>query len=104
MKVTNIGQVETREILVQNENFKMICFVFEEGKGLPNHTHNGLASIQVIEGKVEMSFVDGETYTLKTGDVLPFDARTEHNVIAQERSKVIVTIVHSLKRVTVTNK
>lgn len=43
--------------------------------------------------EVDMSFVDGKQYTLKSGDVLGFDAKIEHNVIAQEKSKVIVTII-----------
>lgn len=90
---TIINQVEAREILVQNDKFKMICFIFEEGKGLPNHTHNGLAAIQVVVGKVSMHFVNGGNYLLKEGDVLSLDAHIEHNVIAREKSKVIVTII-----------
>lgn len=91
--IKSIYKVETREVLVANEKFKMICFIFEKDKGLPNHTHNGLAAIQVLEGRVEMNFVNGKNYLLKEGDVLSFDAHIEHNVIAKEKSKVIVTII-----------
>lgn len=93
MKPVNINPVTEREFLEVNDKYKMICFVFEEGKGLPNHTHNGLAAIQVVSGTVDISFADGKQFLLKEGDVLGFDAKIEHNVIAKEKSKVIVTII-----------
>lgn len=93
MVVYNINQVAEREFLTQNEKYKMICFVFEEGKGLPNHTHNGLAAIQVVSGTVDLSFCNGNHYVLQQGDVLGFDARIQHNLIAKEKCKVIITII-----------
>ena len=68
-------------------------FKFEPTKGLPNHTHNGYASIQVLDGIVDMKFTDGEEFELNKGDFLPFDARKEHNIIARVTSKVLVTII-----------
>ena len=92
-KVPNIGEIETNKALLSvNEKFKTVFFKFEEGKGLPNHSHNGYASIEVFSGRVDIEFLSGEKFELKTGDFLPFDARVEHNVIALEESKVIVTI------------
>ncbi|MDU6361620.1 MAG: cupin domain-containing protein [Clostridiales bacterium] len=93
MQPINIDSITDRQVLVRTDKYKMICFVFEAGKGLPNHTHNGLAAIQIISGLVDMSFTDGTQYTLNTNDVLGFDASVEHNVIAKEPSKVIVTII-----------
>ncbi|MDO5521891.1 MAG: cupin domain-containing protein [bacterium] len=93
MQPVNINTVDKREIMIHNNEYKMICFVFEPGSGLPNHTHNGLAAIQVVSGLVDISFTDGESHVLKPGDVLGFDARIEHNVIAKETSRVIVTII-----------
>lgn len=94
MKSININQIETnREFLVDNEVYKTLFFKFEEGKGLPNHSHNGYASIQVLSGIVDMEFVTGEKFELKEGDFLPFDARIEHNVIARITSKVLVSIL-----------
>ncbi|MDO5293841.1 MAG: cupin domain-containing protein [bacterium] len=93
MQPVSINAVERREILIHNDQYKMICFVFEPGNGLPNHTHNGLAAIQVVSGLVEIGFTDGTHHLLKPGDVLGFDATIEHNVIAKETSKVIVTII-----------
>ena len=93
MKVFNIKNNDvSREILTENNRFKTIYFKFEEGKGLPNHSHNGFATIQIVSGKVNIEFKNGENFKLEEGDFLPFDARIEHNVIAQELSTVIVTI------------
>ena len=93
MQPISIQNVEKREFLVQNEKYKMICFVFESGEGLPDHTHNGLAAIQVVSGDEDIQFVDGKQFSLSTGDVLGFDAKITHNVIAKEKSRVIVTII-----------
>lgn len=94
MNKINVNQIESnREFLVENEKYKTLFFKFEPTKGLPNHTHNGYASIQVLEGIIDMKFVNGEEFELVKGDFLPFDARIEHNVIARETSKVLVTIV-----------
>ena len=54
---------------------------------------NGYASIQVIDGIVDIKFTNGEEFELQAGDFLPFDARIEHNVIARVTSKVLVTII-----------
>ncbi|MDK2564160.1 cupin domain-containing protein [Romboutsia sedimentorum] len=93
LNLININSLNTnREILVQNEKFKTVYFKFEEGKGLPNHTHNGYAAVYVLEGSIDMEFANGEKFVLNQGDFLPFDARIEHNVIAKELSKILVII------------
>ncbi|MDO4534431.1 MAG: cupin domain-containing protein [Clostridium perfringens] len=93
MNIFNVRSSEVnREILTENNRFKSIYFKFDEGKGLPNHSHNGFATIQVISGKVSIEFKNGEKFELRDGDFLPFDARIEHNIIAKELSKVLVTI------------
>lgn len=57
MKVFSIKNSEvSREILTENNRFKTIYFKFEEGKGLPNHSHNGFATIQIVSGKVNIEF------------------------------------------------
>lgn len=92
-RALNINSIAAgKEILDDNERFKVVCFNFESGKGLPNHSHNGPASILVCDGKVDIEFVTGEKFTLTKGNFLGFDARIEHNVIADGLTKVIVTI------------
>lgn len=93
MNPINLQSINERTILNKTERYKAICFIFEPGKGLPNHTHPGLATIQVLSGLLDMSFTNGVHHELKTGDFLGFDASIEHNVIAKETSKVLVTIM-----------
>lgn len=87
---------EPKKLLGINSKFKTMYFNFEEGKGLPDHVHNGYASIFVYEGKVEIKFTTGEQFMLDKGSYLAFDARVKHNVIAQVPSKVLVNISAAL--------
>ena len=47
------GLDESKKLLGMTPKFKTMYFNFEVGKGLPNHVHNGYASIFVYEGKVK---------------------------------------------------
>lgn len=87
---------ESKKLLGMTPKFKTMYFNFEEGKGLPNHVHNGYASIFIFEGKVNMEFESGEKFELDKGGYLAFDARVTHNVVAAVQSKVLVTISESL--------
>ena len=44
-----------------------------------------------------MSFSDGQSYELLTGDFLSFNACVEHDVLATLESEVLVTISESIK-------
>lgn len=92
MKAININTITKKTDLLQNGHFKMTCYVFEEDEGIPNHTFNGLAAVHVISGLIHISFVNGKSYDLGAGDVLPFDATVGHYVLAKERSKAILTL------------
>ncbi|WP_066874623.1 cupin domain-containing protein [Clostridium mediterraneense] len=92
MKI-NLNQIEEKKIaLTKNDSFRVMYFEFEAGKGLPNHSHNGNAMIQVLEGIIDFNFVGDEQVVLEQGEILPFDARRVHNIIAREKSRVMVTI------------
>ena len=93
----NINEIsDAKQIIALNDKFKVVYFHFEEGKGLPNHSHAGYASILVYDGSVTIDFTNGDKYELNKGEFLPFDARIEHNVIAKTDSKVLVTISEKL--------
>ena len=58
IKIANIDKIgESKEVVVFNPKFKVVYFDFEVGKGLPNHTHNGYASIFIYEGSVSTVYV-----------------------------------------------
>lgn len=87
---------EAKKLLGMTPKFKTMYFNFEKGKGLPDHVHNGYASIFIHEGRVNMEFESGEKFELGKGDYLAFDARVKHNVLASIDSRVLVTISESL--------
>lgn len=96
-EVININSIDDKkQLLGKNSKFKTMYFNFEEGKGLPDHVHNGYAAILIYEGKVKMQFEGEEGFELKHGDYMQFDARKKHNVIAAVPSKVLVIISESL--------
>ena len=72
-----------------------MCFALEAGDEIPKHSHEASAFIQVVNGVVEISFDNGDNYLLNQGDILPFDAKIKHRVMAKEESKIIVTIVNN---------
>ena len=94
VSVDNID--EPKKLLGMTPKFKTMYFNFDKGKGIPDHVHNGYASIFVYEGKINIEFADGNKFELNKGDYLPFDARVKHNVIAEIQSRVLVTISESL--------
>lgn len=92
-RVVNVDNIAAgSQVMANNDKFKTMCFNFQEGSGLPKHTHNGSASIFIIEGSVDMEFVGEGGLVLGCGDFLSFDASKEHNIIAKETSKVLITI------------
>lgn len=96
-QVSNLVElVDRKQLVAVNPKFKIIYFNFDSGDGLPNHRHNGFATVQVLEGLVEMKFESGEIYKLEVGQILSFDARVIHDVKAQLKSKILVTISESL--------
>jgi quercetin dioxygenase-like cupin family protein len=93
----SIDEIDVRtKVIVANEKFKTIFFNFVAGSGKPYHTYNGYASVQVYEGIIIMEFKTGEKFRLKKGDFIPFDARIDHNIVAEVDSKVLVTISEAL--------
>ena len=97
VKLSDLNQLtELKTIVAANEKFKTICFNFSAGGGLPNHSHNGFATIQVLDGEIEMLFQNGSDFELSIGQFLSFDARVEHNVVAKTDCKVLISISESL--------
>ena len=93
--IINLNSMTGKETIAENEGFRMVSICLEPDSGLPKHRHDGKAVILVLKGKVEMNFTDLDSVTLNQGDVYEFDAKIEHNVVALERSQVVITTVAS---------
>ncbi|MDA3733305.1 cupin domain-containing protein [Niameybacter massiliensis] len=92
MEVVNINDLTAQSTLASHNGCQTTCLVFEEESAIPQRTYRGMGTLQVVCGEVEMHFVNGESYTLRQGDYMPFDARVDHYVIAKENTKALLTI------------
>lgn len=84
------GLDESKKLLGMTPKFKTMYFNFEVGKGLPNHVHNGYASIFVYEGKINLKFETGEEFQLEKGSYLALDGSVKHSAVVEAPSKVVV--------------
>lgn len=80
-----------KNLVVKNDSFISVYLNCKTNEGLPNHTHEKMAQLVVLEGKFKIEFEDGGIYELSRGDLLSFDSNVMHNVVALEDSKALVT-------------
>ena len=84
--------ISVKNLVVKNDSFMSIYLNCKVGEGLPNHTHKKMAQLLVFEGKLKVEFEDGGKYELLPGELLSFDSRVMHNVVALEPTKALVTV------------
>lgn len=78
--------------LIKNDNGQATLMAFDEGATIASHKAPGDALVQVIEG--DMVFVvEGEKRALTAGDYFTMSAGTVHEVYAQTRAKVLLTLI-----------
>ena len=93
MKKFNINELKGPvSHILADDMLKVVYFDFKKDEKLPNHSHNGIAVLQIISGKVLINFDTGESFELNTGDVLEFKSSIVHNIDAQEDTKMLLTI------------
>lgn len=77
--------------LLKDHNSTVLAFLFGAEGYLPDHQTNGFVTIQVIEGRLNISTPDGE-YDLATGGLLALRPNVPHDVLATEPSKMLLTV------------
>lgn len=92
--IVNIKTVTAKKLIAEGDNFKSVCFIFDKGKGIKDHEASGTAILQVLSGSVRLVCENGDRAELKKEDFLSFDASVTHSITANERSKVVVTVVN----------
>ncbi len=85
------GQIVSKTF-VQNRSVSMTVFAFDKGEGISTHTATGDAMLQVLDGKALVT-VAGQKMHVSTGQVIVMPADIPHSVAAQERFKMVLTIV-----------
>jgi quercetin dioxygenase-like cupin family protein len=87
------GAVVSKEIIRKGTGTVTI-FAFDKGEGLSEHTAPFDAMIQVIDGKAEIT-ISGSKNILEKGDMIIMPANESHALHANEKFKMILTMIRS---------
>ncbi len=85
------GQVVSRT-LAQNKAVSLTLFAFDKGEEISSHSSHGDAMITVFEGTAKITIGDG-VYSVGAGETIVMPAGIPHAVEAQERFKMLLTVV-----------
>lgn len=77
--------------LVHEDGVTVILFDFEAGGRLPNHKAEGLVTIQVVAGMVDVVTAEG-THAMSAGSLLVLAAGVRHDVTAHDPSQILLTV------------
>lgn len=69
----------------------VIAFLFEEGGHLPEHQSDGVATIHVLEGRLEVE-TPQERHAVGENGILMLRPEVPHEVEAMEPSKMLLTV------------
>lgn len=68
-----------------------VLFAFDTGGKLDEHSANGVVSIHVLSGALNI-VAEGEAHDLKTGQVLMLAPNVRHSVRADESTQMLLTV------------
>ena len=81
--------------LVQRKSLTLTLFAIDKGQSLATHSSNGDAMVQVIDGSVLIN-IDGTDFKLSKGQSIIMPAGAPHSLKAEERFKMMLTVVKPL--------
>ena len=87
------GQIASKT-LIQNASVGITLFAFDANEEISAHTSKGDAMVLVLEGSALVT-ISGQQHTVQAGEVIVMPAGEPHAVRAQERFKMLLTVVFS---------
>ena len=78
--------------LVKEHGITVVLTALKKGAQLAEHDTPGPATVQVIDGEVEMK-VGGDNLRLGPGQIIAFDARVPHEVEASSDAGILITVL-----------
>ncbi|QQS51161.1 MAG: cupin domain-containing protein [Bacteroidota bacterium] len=84
------------KIITRNEAGNLTLFAFDKGQNLSEHTAPFDAIIQVIDGEARVT-IDKKAYQVKTGEFIIMPANIPHAVDADEKFKMLLTMIKEKK-------
>ncbi|OFW57487.1 MAG: cupin [Candidatus Solincola sediminis] len=85
------GAIVSREI-ISGEKGTITVFSFDAGEGLSEHTAPFDAVVSILEGRARV-IIAGETFRLGPGEMIIMPAGIPHAVKADERFKMLLTLI-----------
>jgi quercetin dioxygenase-like cupin family protein len=86
------GSVVSR-MIVYKKSGTITLFAFEAGEGLSEHAAPFDAIATIIDGEAEIS-IEKTEYLLKEGQMIIMPANKSHALHAQQRFKMMLTMIH----------
>ncbi len=71
-------------------------FAFDKGQKLSEHTAPYDAVVQVVDGTAKIT-IDGEGVTVSAGRIIIMPANVPHSVDAEEKFKMLLTMIRTKK-------
>ena len=87
------GQIVSKT-LAQNDHHSLTLFAFEKGEEISSHESGGDALVMALDGTGRIT-IDGREYFLKAGETIVMPAKVSHAVYAEERFKMLLTVLFS---------
>jgi len=87
------GAVVSKELLRKDKG-TLTLFAFDQGQGLSEHTAPFDATVQIIDGRAEIT-VAGKPYHLQAGQFIIMPANKPHALQATERFKMLLTMIRA---------
>lgn len=78
--------------VLKADGVRIVLFAFDAGQQLSEHTAAIPVLLQAVEGPLTVTAAD-QTVELTPGDVVHLGARVPHSVVANERSKMALTML-----------
>jgi len=85
------GGVISKQVL-KNSSGNITLFSFDKGQGLTEHTAPFDATVQVLDGEVEIR-IGGVPHQLKAGESIIMPANIPHALTATDRFKMLLTMI-----------
>jgi quercetin dioxygenase-like cupin family protein len=87
------GAVVSRQV-TKSADGNVTLFAFDQGQELSEHTSPFDAFVHVLDGEVEIN-ISGQLYGLKAGDGIIIPANAPHALIARQKFKMLLTMIHA---------
>lgn len=92
--VSYAGGSVVSKTLLDRKTGTLTLFAFDAGQGLSEHTAPFDAVVEILDGRALLT-IGGEDVTAATGDLVIMPAHVPHAVRAEERFKMLLTMVRS---------